>query len=56
MGRLQILEGQLRESYGSSSTRTRANPATGYERLLLDCMVGDQTLFQRADMVETGGA
>lgn len=29
-------------------------PATGYERLLLDCMLGDQTLFQRADMVETG--
>ncbi len=28
-------------------------PATGYERLLHDCMVGDQTLFQRADMVET---
>jgi glucose-6-phosphate 1-dehydrogenase len=23
-------------------------------RLLLDCMLGDQTLFQRADMVETG--
>jgi glucose-6-phosphate 1-dehydrogenase len=30
------------------------NPATGYERLLYDCMVGDQTLFQRADMVEAG--
>ena len=29
-------------------------PATGYERLLYDCMVGDQTLFQRADMVEAG--
>lgn len=28
-------------------------PTTGYERLLHDCMVGDQTLFQRADMVET---
>jgi glucose-6-phosphate 1-dehydrogenase len=27
-------------------------PATGYERLLHDCMIGDQTLFQRADMVE----
>ena len=27
-------------------------PATGYERLLHDCMLGDQTLFQRADMVE----
>ena len=29
-------------------------PATGYERLLYDCMCGDATLFQRADMVETG--
>ncbi len=26
--------------------------STGYERLLYDCMVGDATLFQRADMVE----
>ena len=31
-----------------------SSPATGYERLLLDCMIGDQTLFQRADMVESG--
>jgi glucose-6-phosphate 1-dehydrogenase len=28
--------------------------ATGYERLLHDCMIGDATLFQRADMVEAG--
>ncbi len=27
---------------------------TGYERLLHDCMLGDQTLFQRADMVDGG--
>jgi glucose-6-phosphate 1-dehydrogenase len=27
---------------------------TGYERLLLDCMLGDATLFQRADFVEEG--
>ena len=27
-------------------------PSTGYERLLYDCMIGDATLFQRADMVE----
>jgi glucose-6-phosphate 1-dehydrogenase len=26
----------------------------GYERLLRDCMAGDATLFQRADMVEAG--
>ncbi|WP_005036809.1 glucose-6-phosphate dehydrogenase [Holophaga foetida] len=28
--------------------------STGYERLLLDCMIGDATLFQRSDMVEAG--
>jgi glucose-6-phosphate 1-dehydrogenase len=27
-------------------------PSTGYEKLLHDCILGDQTLFQRADMVE----
>ncbi len=27
-------------------------PSTGYETLIYDCMVGDPTLFQRADMVE----
>jgi glucose-6-phosphate 1-dehydrogenase len=31
-----------------------AEPTTGYERLLYDCMIGDATLFQRADMVEAG--
>jgi glucose-6-phosphate 1-dehydrogenase len=29
-------------------------PSTGYERLIYDCMLGDATLFQRADMVEAG--
>jgi glucose-6-phosphate 1-dehydrogenase len=29
-----------------------SKPSTGYERLLYECMVGDATLFQRADMVE----
>ena len=29
-----------------------ASAATGYETLLYDCMVGDSTLFHRADMVE----
>ncbi|MCC6406233.1 MAG: glucose-6-phosphate dehydrogenase [Planctomycetes bacterium] len=33
-----------------------ATPATGYERLLYDAMQGDQTLFQRADMVEASWA
>lgn len=31
-----------------------SSPNTGYERLLYDCMLGDATLFQRADMVESG--
>ena len=31
-------------------------PSTGYETLLYDVMIGDQTLFQRADNVEAGWA
>ena len=35
--------------------RTFGNrPSTGYERLLYECMLGDATLFQRADMAELG--
>jgi glucose-6-phosphate 1-dehydrogenase len=30
------------------------SPTTGYEVLLYDAIMGDQTLFQRADMVEAG--
>jgi glucose-6-phosphate 1-dehydrogenase len=29
-----------------------STPQTGYETLIYDCMMGDPTLFQRADMVE----
>jgi glucose-6-phosphate 1-dehydrogenase len=29
-------------------------PNTGYETLLYDCMIGDATLFQRADGIEAG--
>jgi glucose-6-phosphate 1-dehydrogenase len=29
-------------------------PSTGYETLLYDCMIGDQTQYQRADLVEAG--
>jgi glucose-6-phosphate 1-dehydrogenase len=36
------------------STYFGSEHSTGYERLLRDCMVGDATLFQRADMVEAG--
>ncbi len=38
---------QYAEHFGSEVT-------TGYERLLHDAFSGDQTLFQRADMVEAG--
>jgi glucose-6-phosphate 1-dehydrogenase len=30
----------------------KAEPATGYETLIYDCMIGDNLLFQRADGVE----
>jgi glucose-6-phosphate 1-dehydrogenase len=32
----------------------KTEPDTGYETLLFDAMVGDQTLFHRMDMVEAG--
>ncbi|MHB8574899.1 MAG: glucose-6-phosphate dehydrogenase [Dehalococcoidia bacterium] len=38
-------------SYGSSFL---IEPPEAYERLLLDCMAGDQTLFKRRDEVEEG--
>lgn len=38
---------QYKDYFGS-------RPGTGYETLLYDCMMGDSTLFQRADMVESG--
>lgn len=31
-----------------------SEPSAGYERLLYDCMMGDATLFQRADITEAG--
>jgi glucose-6-phosphate 1-dehydrogenase len=31
-----------------------SEPATGYETLVYDCMIGDPMLFQRADSVEAG--
>src|SRR5207245_10687927 len=37
-----------------SSKYFGADAYTGYEVLLYDCMIGDATLFQRADMVEAG--
>jgi len=32
----------------------KAAPSTGYETLIYDCMIGDATLFQRADNIEVG--
>jgi glucose-6-phosphate 1-dehydrogenase len=32
----------------------QAEPSTGYETLIYDCMIGDNILFQRADGVEAG--
>jgi glucose-6-phosphate 1-dehydrogenase len=36
------------------STFFKMVPNTGYETLIYDCMIGDATLFQRADTVEAG--
>jgi len=32
----------------------QAEPSNGYETLLYDCMIGDASLFQRADNIESG--
>jgi glucose-6-phosphate 1-dehydrogenase len=37
-------------------TYFKTPPNTGYETLLYDCMIGDATLFQRADNIEAGWA
>src|SRR6476469_957930 len=42
---------QMNFNYADYFGRT---PSTGYETLIYDCMIGDSTLFQRADMVEAG--
>jgi glucose-6-phosphate 1-dehydrogenase len=34
----------------------QAQPSTGYETLIYDCLIGDATLFQRADNIEAGWA
>jgi glucose-6-phosphate 1-dehydrogenase len=36
------------------NTYFKSAPNTGYETLLYDCMIGDATLFQRADNIEAG--
>ncbi|ACL62184.1 glucose-6-phosphate dehydrogenase [Methylobacterium nodulans] len=32
----------------------KVEPSTGYETLIYDAMIGDSTLYQRADMIEAG--
>jgi glucose-6-phosphate 1-dehydrogenase len=41
----------LKFNYSDSFNVT---PSTGYETLIYDCMIGDATLFQRADNIEAG--
>jgi glucose-6-phosphate 1-dehydrogenase len=44
-----FMEFKYRESF-------QAEPPEAYERLLLDCMIGDQTLFWRSDGIEASWA
>jgi glucose-6-phosphate 1-dehydrogenase len=46
---MQIRPVQMEFRYGESFG---APPPTAYETLLLDCMLGDATLFNRSDAVE----
>jgi glucose-6-phosphate 1-dehydrogenase len=46
---IRLSDVELRFSYEDFGPQM---PATGYERLLYDCMVGDATLFHRWDQVE----
>jgi glucose-6-phosphate 1-dehydrogenase len=46
---MQIRPVQMMFRYGESFG---APPPTAYETLLLDCMLGDATLFNRSDAVE----
>jgi glucose-6-phosphate 1-dehydrogenase len=45
---------EMKFSY--SDLEEGSSPSTGYETLLYDCMIGDSTLFHRADMVEAAWA
>ncbi len=48
---MQIRSVNMDFAYGASFL---TDPPEAYERLLLDCMLGDQTLFKRRDEVEEG--
>jgi glucose-6-phosphate 1-dehydrogenase len=49
---MQLQEVDMNFLYGSSFGAKAADQADAYERLLLDAMLGDRTLFTRADEVE----
>ena len=48
---MRIGDVQMRFNYADYF---QAEPGNGYETLLYDCMIGDASLFQRADNIEAG--
>ena len=48
---VRIAGADLKFSYADAF---EARPSTGYETLIYDCMMGDASLFQRADTIEAG--
>ena len=52
---MQLQEVDMNFQYGSSFGES-VSQADAYERLLLDAMLGDRTLFTRADEVEQAWA
>jgi glucose-6-phosphate 1-dehydrogenase len=50
---MRIGDVQMRFKYGDYF---QPAPSNGYETLLYDCMLGDASLFQRADTIEAGWA
>jgi glucose-6-phosphate 1-dehydrogenase len=50
---MQLGKAETRFRYGDVF---RERPNVGYETLLYDCMIGDVTLFQRADAIESAWA
>ena len=49
---MQLREVDMDFFYGSSFGPNAVDQGEAYERLLLDAMLGDRTLFTRADEVE----
>jgi glucose-6-phosphate 1-dehydrogenase len=53
---MQLQEVDMNFQYGSSFGQNAVDSSDAYERLLLDAMLGDRTLFTRADEVEQAWA